>query len=83
MWVQNRRLNKTPSGISSYIVRNFSPYNSYFLVVARFLFFADHNIRLTDHDLREMNISSVPLGTGGYQGMLGVMHELHCLVCNS
>ncbi|CZS88192.1 uncharacterized protein RCO7_01155 [Rhynchosporium graminicola] len=38
-----------------------------------------HNIRLTAEDLQELNATSIPLGSGGYQGMLAVMHELHCL----
>ncbi|KAF2139767.1 uncharacterized protein K452DRAFT_360469 [Aplosporella prunicola CBS 121167] len=39
-----------------------------------------HNIRLTDDDLRGINQSSISLGHGGgYLGMLGVYHELHCL----
>jgi hypothetical protein len=42
----------------------------------------DHNIRIMEDELRAMNQTSIPLHDGsGYQGMMAVFHELHCLVC--
>lgn len=39
-----------------------------------------NHVRLSEEDLRAINQTSVPLGSGGYLGMLGVYHELHCVV---
>ncbi|KAK4863215.1 hypothetical protein LT330_001993 [Penicillium expansum] len=39
-----------------------------------------NHVRLSEEDLRAINQTSVPLGSGGYLGMLGVYHELHCVL---
>lgn len=39
-----------------------------------------NHVRLSEEDLHAINQTSVPLGSGGYLGMLGVYHELHCVV---
>ncbi|KAI2734710.1 hypothetical protein DTO013E5_9788 [Penicillium roqueforti] len=39
-----------------------------------------HNIRIIEDELQAMNQTSIPLRHGGgYQGMMAVFHELHCL----
>ncbi|RDK38163.1 hypothetical protein M752DRAFT_279150 [Aspergillus phoenicis ATCC 13157] len=38
-----------------------------------------NHVRLSEEDLLAINQTSIPLGSGGYLGMLGVYHELHCV----
>ena len=40
-------------------------------------------MRLNSEDLHALNQTSVSLGSGGYLGMFGVYHELHCMVCEA
>ena len=42
-----------------------------------------NHVRLSEEDLLAINQTSVPLGSGGYLGMLGVYHELHCVVSDA
>ncbi|KAI3325013.1 hypothetical protein HD806DRAFT_491739 [Xylariaceae sp. AK1471] len=39
-----------------------------------------HNLRIFEDEMEMMNITSIPFNHGGgYHGMMGVFHELHCL----
>ncbi|RYP66183.1 hypothetical protein DL769_006084 [Monosporascus sp. CRB-8-3] len=39
-----------------------------------------HNLRIWEDEMKAMNISSIAFNHGGgYHGMMGVFHELHCL----
>ena len=45
----------------------------------------DQTYRITEEDVTALNIGHLPLNPvreGGYAGVLGVFHNLHCLVSN-